>query len=111
MVVTRLGILQNVQKIPEIGKEGQKLLIYHGISSLRKLHNTTDEVYQSLVDKEHSKLFTADKDQIFIFRSWYQDASLNKSTFEEVEIMDNLTETEWYHLCNSYIGQKTHNTP
>ena len=51
MAVTRLGILQNVQTILDIGKEGQKLLIDHGISSVRKLQKTTDEAYQSLVDE------------------------------------------------------------
>ena len=33
------------------------------------------------------------------------------SAFKEVEIVDNLTETEWDHFCNRYIGQKTHTTP
>ena len=111
MAVTRLEILQHVLTILEIGKEGQNLLIDHGISSVRKLPNATDEVYQSLVDKEHSKLFTADKDQIFIFRSWYQDSSRKNSAFKEVEIMDNLTETEWYRFRNSYIDQETHTPP
>ena len=49
MAVTRLGILQNVQTILDIGKEGQNILIDHGISSVRKLRNTTDEDYQYLV--------------------------------------------------------------
>ena len=51
MGVTRLGILQNVQTILDIGKEGQKLLIDNWISSVKKLGNTTDEAYQSLVDE------------------------------------------------------------
>ena len=50
MAVTRHGILQNVKTILYIEKEGQKLLIDHGISSVRKLRNTTDYAYQSLVD-------------------------------------------------------------
>ena len=51
MAMTILGILQNVQTILEIWEEGQKLLIDHGISSVRKLRNTKDEAYQYLVDK------------------------------------------------------------
>ena len=63
MVVTRLGILQNVQTILEIGKEGQKLLIDHGISSVRKLRNTTDEAYQYLVYEKQYNFFDLDKNK------------------------------------------------
>ena len=51
MTVTSIGIIKNVQIILYIGKEGQKLLIDHGISSVIKLRNTIDEAYQSLVDE------------------------------------------------------------
>ena len=50
MAVTKLGILQNLKKVIEIGKERKKLLIDHGISLVRKLCYTTDEAYQYLVD-------------------------------------------------------------
>ena len=85
-------------------------MIDHGISSVRKLPNAIYESYQYLVDKEHSKLFAVNKDQIVIFQAWHQDSSRKNSTLKEIEIMDNLTEIKWDNLCNSYIGQKTHTT-
>ena len=57
MTVTILEILQNVLKILYIGKDVHKLVLYHGISSVIKLLDATYEAYQSLVDKEHCKLF------------------------------------------------------
>ena len=95
----------------EIGKEGQNIFIDNGISPVRKLLHSTDEFYQYLVDKEHPKLFPVDKDKISIFQAWYQDYSRKNFTLEEVEIMDNLTETELNHFFNIYIGQQTHNKP
>ena len=64
-----------------------------------------------MVYKEEYSLFAVDKNQIVIFRSWYQDSSRKNSVFKEVEIMDNLTETEWYRFRNSYIDQETHTPP
>ena len=63
MVVTRLDMLHRVITILYHGKEGQKLLIDYRISFVIKLLNATDYVYQSLVDKEHSKLFAVDKEK------------------------------------------------
>ena len=77
---------------------------------MQKLLNATGEDYQYLVDKEHSKLFAVNKDQIVIFQAWHQDSSQKSSTLKEIEIMDNLTEIKWDHLYNSYISQKTHTT-
>ena len=51
MVVTRLDILKHVLIILDIGEEVQKILIDNGISLVKNLLNTTDEAYQSLVDK------------------------------------------------------------
>ena len=55
------------------------------------------------MDKEHSRFFSVDKYQIFIFQDRYKDASQKNSSFKEVENMDNLTDTEWDHFWNSYI--------
>ena len=46
-----------------------------------------------MVDKEHSNLFEIDKDLIVIFQYWYQYSSHKNSTFKEVEIVDNTTNT------------------
>ena len=86
-------------------------MIDNDISSVRKVSDSTDEAVQPLVDKEHSKLFAVDMDQIFIFLAWYQYASHNNSALKEIEIMNNITVTEWEHFCNSYIGQKTYIPP
>ena len=51
MAVNRLDILRHVITVTEIGKEGHKLLIENGISSVIKLINSTDDAYQYLVDK------------------------------------------------------------
>ena len=45
MAVTRLEILQHVIITLDIGKEIQKLLIDHGVSSVRKILNAIDEAY------------------------------------------------------------------
>ena len=62
MVVTRLEILQHVLIIIDIDKKGQKILIDHGIISVRKLLNDTNNAYQYMSEKEYSKLFELDKD-------------------------------------------------
>ena len=77
-----LDILQYLLTILVIGKEGQKLLVDYGISSMRKLLNTTNDAYQYLVEKEHSKLFGVDKDQVFIFKACYQYSSCKNSAFK-----------------------------
>ena len=64
-----------------------------------------------MMEKEHSKLFTVDKEQIKIFIDWHHNASHKNSAFKEVEIMADINETEWYHFCNRYIGNQTNNTP
>ena len=110
MAITRLNILQHVLTILDIRKEGQKILLDHGISTVRNLLNAIYKAYQCLLENGHSKLFAVYKDQIPILRAWYQDTSRKNSIFKGVEIMDNLTETEYYCFCNRYIGQKTHNT-
>ena len=98
MGVTRLDILHRVLTILDIGKELQKLLLDQGIISVRNLPNAADEACQYLLDKEYSKKIGVEKDQIFILRYWYQDSYHKNSAFKEVEIMDNLTETEWDHF-------------
>ena len=55
-------------------------------------------------------MFTVDKYQLFIFLAWRQYASCKNSALKEVEIKDNIIETEWDHFWNSYIVHKTHNT-
>ena len=84
MTVTILEILQRVLTILDIGKEGKKVLIYHGISSVRKLLNAADDAYQSLIKGGHSKFFAVDKDQIVVFRAWYQYSSCKNYAFKEV---------------------------
>ena len=66
MVVTRIEILQHVLIIIDIDKKGQKILIDHGIISVRKLLNDTNNAYQYMSEKEYSKLFPVHKDQFYI---------------------------------------------
>ena len=66
MVVTRLEILQNVLITLEIGKKGQKILIDHGINSVRNLLNDKYDTYQYILEKEYSKLFAVNRDQVHL---------------------------------------------
>ena len=73
---------------------------------MKKLLHATYEAYQYLVYKEKSKLFAADKEQIVIFGARYQQSSCKYSTFKDLEIVDNLTEEEWYRFSNECIAEK-----
>ena len=58
------------------------MLLYCGISSTRKILNDTDEEYQYMVEKGHSKLFELYRDQIFISQACYKDVSHKNSYFK-----------------------------
>ena len=68
MAVTRLKILKHVLKILDINKEGQKLLIGQGVDYVSKLIHNKNEIYQSPVEKQHSKFFLTNAYQLFIFK-------------------------------------------
>ena len=97
---------QYVPTILDISKEVHKLLINLGIHLLRKIINDTDESHQSKDDKEHSKLFAVDRDQIVIFQAQYQYTSHNNTARRRLK--------QWIVsliLNGITSGQKTHNTP
>ena len=50
------------------------------------------KAHQYMVDKERFMLFAVDKEQIFVFRYWYQNYSHKKSIFKEFEIIHNIIE-------------------
>ena len=70
-----------------------------------------DMVYQPLIYKEHYNLFVVERSQIVFFWYCFQDFHKKHFNLKEIKIIDNLTETEWYYFCNSYIGLKIHNKP
>ena len=55
-------------------------------------------------------MFAVYKGKNFTSRAWYQHYSSMKYKFKELEILDNITETENDHFCTRYIDQKTHTT-
>ena len=66
ILVDRLIIYQNIQKIINIGTQIHKLLLSQGIEYIRKWNHTKYNTYQSMVEKPYSKLFREDMDQIVI---------------------------------------------
>ena len=71
MFSNNLKILKHILEILDIETKGHNLLLVQLIYSLSKLIHTKYNIYQSRVEKTHSKLFMVCIDQIFIFQKWH----------------------------------------
>ena len=54
-----------------------------------------------MVDKKHTMLFIMYIYQIFIFQQWNHTTLANTPTTTEADIVYNITEEEWYRLCDA----------
>ena len=82
-----------------------------GVRYLRKSLNITGVSYLYLLDKEKSKLFATDRDQMFILQHFHQMIFIINPTVTEADIINNFSKTEWGYLCYKYIGQIIENLP
>ena len=105
MFSDQLNTHQYVLKIIAIDTYGHQVFLSQGISSARKLFDTNYGTNQCIVEKACSKLFVVDMDNIFISQNWHEAISSKISTFTKARIIGNLTEMEWYILCNTHIGK------
>ena len=99
-MATRLNNIQKVMTTLSIDTELHHLLIYQGNDSLRKLIQTENDTYQSLVDNAQIKFFAVDIDQIFIFEQWHHIIYSKIFTFTDSNIIFKRTDEEWYIFCN-----------
>ena len=81
---------------------------YQGVDSVSKMILTKNNIYQSLVDKLHSKLFMVDMGQLFIFQQWYHTTFIRSPTNNKADILYKFTEEERDRLFNEYIAEKIH---
>ena len=64
MVGNIIEMIQYFLEVLDIDIEGHNIFIYYGISLVRKLTIATYEAYQYLVEKEHSKLSSMDREKL-----------------------------------------------
>ncbi len=77
--------LLDVNKIPGVGKQAEKILKYHGIKFIRDIHNTTPENLENLLGKWGYELWNKSHgDHTSIIKEYHEQKSISKeNTFEE----------------------------
>ena len=86
MFVTKINILHRALKTLEIDIKGRQHLLAHGIDWLGTLIHYKYNIWQSLVNMEHSKFLIAELYQIFVLPKWRHTTFIRIPTTTEDDL-------------------------
>ena len=92
--------MAHICQILEMDNQAATFLEANQIKSVRRLTNTTMDIYQELISKPNSPNNSTDIGQINLFRIWYTNIIQNKRQPNNQELVNKLTAATWDEFCS-----------